>query len=162
GGDELLIGGIERRGDVVEIARDRGGTRLAGAFGTRRRAGADHARHVGPPGVEGNLRRAARCAGSGTEDTMGVYDYPLLIKNLLLGSTRQPTRNRIQYRDNPGYDYATFGQRVARLGGALGKLGVKRGDTVAVMDWDTPRFLECFFAIPMIGAVLQTVNVRLS
>src|SRR5262249_49922144 len=103
GGDELLIGGIERRGDVVEIARDRGGTRLAGAFGTRRRAGADHARHVGPPGVEGNLRRAARCAGSGTEDTMGVYDYPLLIKNLLLGSTRQPTRNRIQYRDNPGY-----------------------------------------------------------
>ena len=30
------------------------------------------------------------------------------------------------------------------------------------MDWDTPRYLECFFAIPMIGAVLHTVNVRLS
>ena len=40
--------------------------------------------------------------------------------------------------------------------------GVKPGDTVAVMDWDTPRYLECFFAIPMIGAILHTVNIRLS
>ncbi|MBE01675.1 MAG: long-chain fatty acid--CoA ligase [Euryarchaeota archaeon] len=40
--------------------------------------------------------------------------------------------------------------------------GVKPGDTVAVMDWDTLRYLECFFAIPMIGAILHTVNVRLS
>src|SRR5699024_2120112 len=31
-----------------------------------------------------------------------------------------------------------------------------------VMDWDTPRYLECFFAIPMMGAVLHTINVRLS
>ena len=36
------------------------------------------------------------------------------------------------------------------------------GDTVGVMDWDSHRFLEAFFAIPMMGAVLQTVNVRLS
>ena len=41
-------------------------------------------------------------------------------------------------------------------------LGVKPGDTVGVLDWDTHRFLEAFFAIPMMGAVLQTVNVRLS
>src|SRR5260370_26320095 len=40
-------------------------------------------------------------------------------------------------------------------------MGVRKGDPVAVMDWDTPRYLESFFAIPMIGAVLQTVNVRL-
>jgi fatty-acyl-CoA synthase len=39
---------------------------------------------------------------------------------------------------------------------------VTAGQTVAVMDWDTPRYLECFFAIPMMGAVLHTVNVRLS
>ena len=36
------------------------------------------------------------------------------------------------------------------------------GDTVGVLDWDSHRFLEAFFAIPMMGAVLQTVNVRLS
>ena len=30
------------------------------------------------------------------------------------------------------------------------------------MDWDTNRYLECFFAAPMMGAVLHTVNVRLS
>src|SRR5437879_11811511 len=36
------------------------------------------------------------------------------------------------------------------------------GDTVGVLDWDSHRFLEAFFTIPMMGAVLQTVNVRLS
>ena len=40
--------------------------------------------------------------------------------------------------------------------------GVKPGDTVAVMDWDSHRYLECMFAIPMIGAVVHTINVRLS
>ena len=45
---------------------------------------------------------------------------------------------------------------------ALQRLGVKRGDTVAVMDWDSHRYLECFFAVPMLGAVLHTINVRLS
>jgi fatty-acyl-CoA synthase len=41
-------------------------------------------------------------------------------------------------------------------------LGIKAGDTVAVFDYDSHRFLECFFAIPMMGAVLQMVNWRLS
>ena len=41
-------------------------------------------------------------------------------------------------------------------------IGVGFGDTVAVMDWDSHRYLECFYAVPMMGAVLQTVNVRLS
>ena len=39
---------------------------------------------------------------------------------------------------------------------------MRPGDTVGVMDWDTHRFLEAVFAIPMMGAILQTVNVRLS
>jgi fatty-acyl-CoA synthase len=93
---------------------------------------------------------------------MSAYDYPLLIKNLLLAPTRQPTRNQIIYRDLTRYDYKTFGERVARLGSALARLGVVPGDIVAVMDWDTPRYLECFFAVPMLGAVLETVNIRLS
>jgi hypothetical protein len=39
---------------------------------------------------------------------------------------------------------------------------VRPGDSVGVLDWDSNRFLEAFFAIPMMGVVLQTVNVRLS
>ena len=41
-------------------------------------------------------------------------------------------------------------------------MGIKAGDTIGVLDWDSHRYLECFFAVPMMGAVLHTVNVRLS
>jgi len=112
---------------------------------------------------EGTGGKPVKPAGlPGWKDTMSHYEYPLLIKNLLLGPIRQQTPNLIHNRDLSRYDYATFGRRIARLGSALTKLGVLPGDTVAVMDWDTPRYLECFFAVPMLGAVLQTVNVRLS
>src|SRR5690606_19074276 len=49
-----------------------------------------------------------------------------------------------------------------QLAHMLTSLGVGAGDTVAVLDWDSHRYLECFFAVPMLGAVLHTVNVRLS
>lgn len=58
--------------------------------------------------------------------------------------------------------YATFQARVGRLAAALTRLGLGKGATVAVMDWDSLRYLECFFAIPMMGATLHTVNIRLS
>ena len=58
--------------------------------------------------------------------------------------------------------YGEFHERIGRLGAALTQLGFGVGSTIAVMDWDTPRYLECFFAIPMIGATLHTVNIRLS
>jgi fatty-acyl-CoA synthase len=58
--------------------------------------------------------------------------------------------------------YWQFAERVGRLASDLAGLGVERGNTMAIMDWDTHRYLECFFAVPMIGAVLHTVNVRLS
>ena len=58
------------------------------------------------------------------------------------------------------YSYATFGKRIHRLANALKDLGVAPGVTVAVMDWDSHRYLECFFAVPMMGAVLHTVNIR--
>ncbi|RMG57747.1 MAG: long-chain-fatty-acid--CoA ligase, partial [Bacteroidetes bacterium] len=58
--------------------------------------------------------------------------------------------------------YQTFAARIARLANGLRELGVGDGDTVGVMDWDSHRYLECFFAVPMMGAVLHTVNIRLS
>ena len=53
-------------------------------------------------------------------------------------------------------------ERIAKLASALIKMGVKPGDTVAVMDWDSHRYLECYFAIPMIGAVIHMINIRFS
>ena len=91
-----------------------------------------------------------------------AYDYPLIIKQLLITPLRQYPNQEIVYRDTRRFTYRQFGQRIHRLGSALGTLGVKHGDTVAVMDWDSNRYLECFFAVPMTGAVLMTVNIRLS
>jgi fatty-acyl-CoA synthase len=87
---------------------------------------------------------------------------PLLIKRLLLSGSRYEKTREIVYRDQLRYSYATFNERVARLANVLSAAGVKAGDTVAVMDWDSHRYLECMFAIPMIGAVLHTINIRLS
>ncbi len=94
--------------------------------------------------------------------TPSAYSYPLLIKTMLQPPLTYAPDQEIIYRDQVRYDYRTFAQRVARLAGALAGAGVKRGSTVAVMDWDSHRYLECFFAIPMMGAVMHTVNIRLS
>ena len=91
-----------------------------------------------------------------------AYDYPLIIKQLLITPLRQFPQQEIVYRDTHRFTYRQFGERVHRLGSALGALGVQHGETVAVMDWDSHRYLECFFGVPMSGAVLMTVNVRLS
>ncbi|KQQ50786.1 long-chain fatty acid--CoA ligase [Pseudomonas sp. Leaf127] len=92
----------------------------------------------------------------------GAYRYPLLIKSLLVSGSRYERTREIVYRDSVRYDYPTLNQRVRRLANVLTEAGVKAGDTVAVMDWDSHRYLECMFAIPMIGAVVHTINVRLS
>ncbi len=91
-----------------------------------------------------------------------AYQAPLLIKRLLLSGSRYEKTREIVYRDLVRYSYLTFNERVARLANVLTDAGVKAGDTVAVMDWDSHRYLECMFAVPMIGAVLHTINIRLS
>ncbi|MGQ7958588.1 fatty acid--CoA ligase [Pseudomonas sp. SP16.1] len=92
----------------------------------------------------------------------GAYDYQLLIKRLLLSGVRYQPDQEIVYADKLRYSYRTLNQRIARLANALTAAGVKAGDTVALLDWDSHRSLECFFAVPMLGAVLHTVNIRLS
>ncbi len=92
----------------------------------------------------------------------GAYRYPLLIKRLLMSGSRYEKTREIVYRDKMRYSYPTLAERVARLANVLTAAGVKAGDTVAVMDWDSHRYLECMFAIPMLGAVIHTINVRLS
>ncbi|OAI88544.1 fatty acid--CoA ligase [Pseudomonas putida] len=92
----------------------------------------------------------------------GAYQFPLLIKRLLMSGSRYEKTREIVYRDQLRYSYPTLNERIARLANVLTEAGVKAGDTVAVMDWDSHRYLECMFAIPMIGAVVHTINVRLS
>jgi fatty-acyl-CoA synthase len=94
--------------------------------------------------------------------TGSAYAYPLLIKHILDAPLAYVARQEIVYRDLKRYSYRSLRERIGRLASALALLGVQPGDTVAVMDWDSHRYLECFFAVPMMGAVLQTVNVRLS
>lgn len=59
------------------------------------------------------------------------------------------------------YTYKDFAERVGQLAHGLQDLGVKAGDHVAVMAWNTQRHLELYFAVPMMGAVLHMVNFRL-
>ncbi len=91
-----------------------------------------------------------------------TYIYPLLIKHLLHTPLRNAPGQEIVYRDAVRYDYRTLRQRMGRLANGLARLGVKPGDTVGVLDWDSHRYLECYLGIPSMGAVLHMVNIRLT
>ncbi len=60
------------------------------------------------------------------------------------------------------YNYQEAYQRVKKLANALVRLGVKPGDRVGVLDWNTHRYKELYFAISGIGAVLVQINPRIS
>ena len=96
------------------------------------------------------------------QSTPSAYRYPLLIKQLLLTPLAIAPAQEITYQGKLRYTYRTLNERIGRLANVLTGLGVESGQTVAMMDWDSHRYLECFFAVPMMGAILQTVNVRLS
>jgi fatty-acyl-CoA synthase len=95
------------------------------------------------------------------EPCESAYQYPLLIKSLLLSGQRYGQGREIVHGDMR-YSYRELNERICRLAHVLRAAGVDAGDTVAVMDWDSHRYLEAYFAVPMIGAVLHHVNVRLS
>ena len=90
------------------------------------------------------------------------YGFQLTIKELLNGPRLSAGNQEIVYRNKMRYTYNDLFERINRLGRALAGIGVKKGDTVAVFDYDSHRYLESFFAVPMLGAVLFTVNWRLS
>ncbi|MBX2882041.1 MAG: acyl-CoA synthetase [Granulosicoccus sp.] len=59
------------------------------------------------------------------------------------------------------YTYAQFWQRSQQLASALTRKGIQRGDCVAIMAANTPEMLEAHNGVPMIGAVLNSLNIRL-
>src|SRR5258708_6686082 len=93
---------------------------------------------------------------------MSVFNYQLLLKHLLQQAMVWAPDQEIIYRDQVRHTYSTMYQRVLRLGAALQALGVQEGTRVGVIEWDSHRYLEMYFGIPGIGAVLHTINPRLA
>lgn len=94
--------------------------------------------------------------------TGSAYDPPLLIKSILQQSLKYEPGREIFYRDLVRMDYRRLNGRIAQLAHGLKSIGVKEGDVIGVLEFDSHRYLELYFAIPMIGAVLHTINYRLS
>jgi fatty-acyl-CoA synthase len=94
-----------------------------------------------------------------------MMDRPLLLKTLLWRAERvfgdQEVVSRLEGGGRHRYTYAEYGTRVRRLAAALEDLGVGRGDRVGTLAWNTHRHFESYFAVPCMGAVLHTINLRL-
>src|ERR1700754_190766 len=95
--------------------------------------------------------------------TPSSYRYQLLISRILEQALKFNSGAEIVYRNVSRYTYKDLYKRVSKFANLLtGRLAVHPGETVGIIDYDSHRFLEAYFAIPMIGAVLHTINFRLS
>ena len=90
------------------------------------------------------------------------YKYQLLIKHILEMPLAFAPNQEIVYRDKVRLTYRTLNELIHRLANGLEKIGVGAGDKVCIFDYDSHRYLECFFAVPMMGAIMHTQNWRLS
>ena len=93
-----------------------------------------------------------------------MMDYPLTLTHILERSAKLYGRQEIASKMPDGmhrYTYADFYRLVHRIGHVLKSLGVRPGDRVASLCWNSFRHLELYFGIPCYGAVLHTLNLRL-
>ncbi|HKZ06409.1 MAG TPA: long-chain fatty acid--CoA ligase [Methylomirabilota bacterium] len=93
-------------------------------------------------------------------------DYPLTLTHFF-ERTRKVFHRKTLATRVPGvglqrYTYADYADRVCRLAAALSRLGLKTGDRVGTFAWNSHRHMEVYFAAPLMGMVLHTVNIRLS
>jgi fatty-acyl-CoA synthase len=86
--------------------------------------------------------------------------FNLNLRNLFINTAKNFSDTEIVYRNKRRMTYSKFFQRVNGLAAGLRSIGVKEGDTVAVIDWDTDKYMEAYYAVPMMGAILHTVNIR--
>ncbi|HUF81788.1 MAG TPA: AMP-binding protein, partial [Burkholderiales bacterium] len=95
-----------------------------------------------------------------------MMDFPLTLAHIFERAGRlfpeSEIVSRLPDKSLHRYRYADFHGRAQGLIGALRKLGVKRGDRVATLMWNHYVHLEAYFAVPCMGAVLHTLNLRLS
>jgi fatty-acyl-CoA synthase len=92
------------------------------------------------------------------------HDHPLTLRHLLERSRGMGGDSEVVTLTDEGTtraSYAEVGERVDRLCRALASLGVGEGDRVATFAWNSQRHLEIYLAVPSMGAVLHTLNIRL-
>jgi len=91
-------------------------------------------------------------------------DFQLTLAHVLRRMRSFPDGGEVVTLTEEGLTRATHGEvveRVDRLARALRTLGVARGERVGTFAWNSQRHLECYLAIPCVGAVLHTINLRL-
>jgi fatty-acyl-CoA synthase len=95
-----------------------------------------------------------------------MMDYPLTLTHFFERSRRLFAKKTIATRvaGHPlfRYTYADFAERTTRLAGALAALGLRKGERVATYAWNSHRHLELYWAAPLMGYVVHTLNIRLS
>src|SRR3954465_12887879 len=93
-----------------------------------------------------------------------MMDRPLLIRDIADRVERLFPDREIVSRTHTGVERSTYAEvvrRARRLASSLERPGVKRGDRVATFGWNSRRHLELYLAVPSMGAVLHTLNIRL-
>src|SRR5690625_2450402 len=94
-----------------------------------------------------------------------MMNTPLSLVSLIERAEKLFPKKEIISRTHSGifkYNYDEMVKRTRALSSALEKLGVKKGDKVGTFAWNHHRHLETYFAAPSMGAVLHTINIRLS
>ncbi len=93
-----------------------------------------------------------------------MQEVPLTLNLVRERVVRLYRDKRVTTRYAKAIETATYGQiveRSGRLAAALHDLGIRPGDRVATLAWNSQRHLELYLAVPCMGAVLHTVNARL-
>src|ERR1019366_3547248 len=93
-----------------------------------------------------------------------MQDAPLLISGIMRHGEFVYADKRVFTVTANGVDEATFYQiskRAEQLAAALTKLGVQSGDRVGTFMWNNQAHMEAYLAVPSMGAVLHTLNIRL-
>src|SRR4051812_46971738 len=93
-----------------------------------------------------------------------MMDRPLLIRDIAERVERLFPEREVVSRTHSGVERSSYGEvvrRARRLASSLERLGVERGDRVATFGWNSRRHLELYLAVPSMGAVLHTLNIRL-
>jgi|DewCreStandDraft_2_1066082.scaffolds.fasta_scaffold00355_56 fatty-acyl-CoA synthase len=95
-----------------------------------------------------------------------MMDVPLTINHIFwrverLFGRKPLVTQRLEEGEPTRSSYGELARRVRRLASALHRFGIRPGDRVATFAWNTQAHLECYFAIPCMGAVLHTLNIRL-
>lgn len=94
-----------------------------------------------------------------------MMDTQLTLPTMIRHTEQYFPKKEIISRTQTKTETFTYGQYVKRtraLASVLARLGVEKGDRVGTIAWNHHRHLEAYFAIPSIGAVLHTINLRLS